>query len=92
MTCEWKIRWTFDQDAQCDRELHIPADIPPEVMEADEAQHHAVILDYAFEGSRSELTWLAGDRREFTGTWPGPCTGKVPGCILHRGHHGRCAP
>lgn len=39
------------------------------------------------------IVWLAGDRREFEGEYPGRCA-KLPNnaCTLHTGHHGRCAP
>jgi hypothetical protein len=43
------------------------------------------------------IYWHAGDRREYTGEWPGYCD-RLPGmpfqggCTLPRGHQGRCAP
>ena len=40
-----------------------------------------------FPGQR--IIWQPGDRREYVGEWPGPCT--QPGCVLHLGHLGRCA-
>lgn len=43
-----------------------------------------------FPGQR--ITWLPGDRREYVGEWPGPCADRIPGCVLHLGHLGRCAP
>lgn len=74
--CPWLIRWTFGQDLRCAlRASHLPAD--PE---------HSAMLPNGI----TRLSWLAGDRREFTGEWPGPCT-ITEGCVLHTGHHGRCA-
>lgn len=74
--CPWKIRWTFGQDAQCDKAGHPPGSI----------RHESKLPNGV-----TTLSWHAGDRREFTGDWPGPCT-KLAGCVLHTGHHGRCAP
>jgi len=96
--CEWKIRWTFGTDAQCERDHHIDqVIITPRPGgqfsvvtigdgQPDTHEHRSHI------SSGQVLTWGAGDRREFTGDWPGLCTGKVPGCVLRTGHHGRCAP
>jgi hypothetical protein len=78
--CPWSIRWTFNQDIRCGKKAHKPAD----------SEHRGVVMDYAYPGSRTEITWQAGDRREFTGDWPGPCP--KGSCTLHAGHHGRCAP
>jgi hypothetical protein len=76
MTCPWSIRWTFGTDTRCDKPEHVDGD----------PEHSGP----AGNGV-TRISWLAGDRREFTGDWPGPCT-KLPGCVLHTGHHGRCAP
>jgi hypothetical protein len=92
--CPWKIRWMPGEDAQCEAGFpHAPADASPEQRKALEPpfnEHRAVLRDYAYPGSETILTWRASDRREFTGDWPGPCA-KTPGCVLHAGHHGRCA-
>ena len=92
--CQYKIRWTFGTDAQCERDGHVEElTITPFpdgrlfVQCVGDPEHQAKVGPY-----QTSLTWHAGDRREFTGNWPGPCTGKVPGCVLHTGHHGRCAP
>jgi hypothetical protein len=85
--CPWSIRWTFGTDAACEKPEHIPPDMPPEAMHEDEFTHQAHV---GLEGA-TLLTWYAGDRREFTGRWLGPCV-KLAGCTLHTGHHGRCAP
>lgn len=96
--CEWKIRWAFGTDAQCGRDHHIDQVIIKEYSGGEftvatigdglpDTHEHRAQLSPA-----QTLTWQAGDRREFTGDWPGPCTGKVTGCTLHTGHHGRCAP
>jgi hypothetical protein len=63
------------------------------VADGDDMEHQATLRDYAYPGSESVVTWLYGDRREFTGDWPGPCTENQPaGCVLPAGHHGRHAP
>lgn len=60
-------------------------------------EHEGVIRDYAYPGSETKISWLAGDRREFEGGWPGYCTklgstGGRQNCTLPAEHHGRCAP
>lgn len=97
--CQYKIRWTFDTDAQCEKEHHIDQVIINERSDKlfsvvtvgdglpDTGEHYAHVGPH-----RTHMTWSAGDRREFTGEWPGLCTGKVPNCTLPLGHHGRCAP
>jgi hypothetical protein len=52
--------------------------------------HAGVLSDYAWPGSRTEINWLPGDRREFIGQWPGNC-GTTSSCILPDNHRGRCA-
>ena len=101
--CEWKIRWTFGQDARCEHDEHVTGlRVIPEAgglfsieysdSGGHDGEHRAVLRDFAYPGSQTGLTWRAGDRREFAGDWPGPCTGRVAGCTLHAGHHGRCQP
>jgi hypothetical protein len=97
MTCPWSIRWTTGQDASCDKPEHVHnlviTHTPAGQFTVDyqgDGEHHAVIRDYAYPGSETKLNWKAGDRREFTGDWPGPCT-KLTHCTFHAGHHGRCA-
>ena len=46
-------------------------------------KHQGVIADYAYPGSRTILSWLDSDRRNFTGEWI-ECP--LPGCILPAGH------
>lgn len=77
--CPWKIR-PFPNDT----ELHC--------LDADDGhnRHTANLLDYAYAGSKTVITWIHGDRRQFTGDWPGKCT--IGPCTLPSGHHGRCAP
>lgn len=77
--CTWKIRWAPGRDAECEREAH-----EPDVSHVGLTNANPDVLD-------QRVSWLAGDRREFQGIWPGPCT-KTAGCTLHTGHHGRCAP
>lgn len=77
MRCPWKVHFGVSQDAttQCDRESHADPD----------HEGPGPYFDY------QRVSWQAGDRREYTGDWPGPCP-VTPGCTLHLGHHGRCAP
>jgi hypothetical protein len=82
--CPWKIRWTFGTDTQCDKDEH--GGIQLGLVFIGQDREHSSKLPNGV----TTLTWLAGDRREFTGDWPGPCT-KLAGCTLHTGHHGRCA-
>jgi hypothetical protein len=97
-SCPWSVRWTTGQDAHCDLAEHVTiglVETRPDgrfaVSYEGEPQHHAVIRDYAGPGSESIITWEAGDRREFKGEYPGPCT-RLHGCTLHDDHHGKCAP
>ena len=77
-TCEWKIHFGTGQEmtALCDKERG----------------HLGVDAEHSGEGMvpGQRITWLAGDRREYTGEWPGLCPDQP--CILHDGHHGRHAP
>jgi hypothetical protein len=54
-------------------------------------QHRGEHPNPAAPAGYTVITWLAGDRRAFTGDWPGYCD-TTPGCTLHARHHGRCAP
>ena len=47
--------------------------------------HQGVLVDYAYPGSRTVVSWHEDDRRNFHGDWPGPC----PGCVFPVGHGGR---
>jgi hypothetical protein len=98
MQCQYKIRWTFGTDTQCEKEHHIDQVIIDQ--EPDKRFHIVTIGDgqpdthvhYAHVGPfRTTLSWAAGDRREFTGDWPGACIATA-GCTLPTRHHGRCAP
>jgi hypothetical protein len=71
---------------QCARQLHL--DLPPSALPREE--HRGKFDNPAAESGQTVLTWLARDRREYTGEWPGPCT-RTPGCILHQGHLRMCA-
>lgn len=91
--CQWKIRWTFDTDAQCELPHHIDG---VAIKHHPNGQFDVFTTGegppdhYAHVGPHNtKMNWAAGDRREFTGEWPGPCT--TTGCTLHTGHHGRCA-
>ena len=52
-----------------------------------EPTHTATLRDFAYPGSRTQVTWLDSDRRNFTGEWiecpVQPCT--LP--AHHRGNH-----
>lgn len=94
MQCPWKIHWGVGQESttQCEREEHLSyeriglAEIRKERWDQHEGRHP----NPAAEGGFTAVTWRAGDRREYTGEWPGPCE-RTPGCILHAGHLRRCA-
>lgn len=88
--CPWKIRLLSGQNTQCEKQAHVPAETPVEVMTEDEYMHQGIIRDYAYPGSETKINWYASDRREFTGDWPGVCT-KTWGCTLPAGHHRECA-
>jgi len=77
MTCPWKIHYGASQEltSQCGKQEHLPGD----------QEHEGPGLP---QFPYQRITWQAGDRREYTGDWPGPC----PECTLHLGHHGRHAP
>jgi hypothetical protein len=68
------------EEIRCDKDEHLPGDL----------HHRGVIRDYAYPGSETVLSWQAGDRREFTGEWPGACPHQP--CSLPAGHYGRDAP
>lgn len=95
--CPWKIHWGvgLEQTTRCEKEEHLPVEIIGEVcVEIREGEHEGPTGIFPDQ----KVIWQAGDRREFTGDWPGFCT-KLPGkpytgggCTLHVGHHGRCAP
>ena len=93
--CPWTVRWGVmaDSTTRCDKPAHVPEDTPLEAMSEDEYTHAGP--SGVYPGQRVE--WLAGDRREYTGKWPGYCD-KIAkpafggGCCLPLGHHGRCAP
>lgn len=93
--CPWKIHWGVGQESttQCDNFAH--------VFNVDVTTlPNGHLVNYVGDPSHSgpsgvmpgqRITWEAGDRREYVGDWPGECD-KLPGCTLHLGHHGRCAP
>lgn len=93
--CPWKIHWGTGLDAitQCARrDGHLSSRAGSMVVKGDSKHQGPTGV---IPGQT--VAWYAGDRREFTGDWPGYCT-KLPGvplaggCTLHEGHHGRCAP
>ena len=53
-------------------------------------QHQGAIRDYAYPGSKTEVSWYEGDRRNYHGDWPGRCT-TTAACVLPNEHPGRCA-
>jgi hypothetical protein len=99
-TCPWKIHWGVGQESttQCDKLAHageVTITRGPDnrfSVETEGSPDHSGPSGFV-PGQR--ITWQAGDRREYTGDWPGPCMKLFPSsepCILHVGHHGRCAP
>lgn len=96
--CPQKIRWTFGTDAQCELDVHVTdVRVTPELygqfsveyvtLPGQRPAHQAKVGP----SGATTLTWHPGDRREYTGDYPGPCR-RTAGCTLHTGHHGRCAP
>lgn len=82
MSCDAKVRPFTDQtELTCENGSH-----------GLETNHRAVLRDYAWPGSRTEITWLEGDRRNYHGKWPGPCGDNDAPCTLPAGHRGRHAP
>jgi len=78
--CPWKIHWAAGQEhtTQCGRNRHSDQHHRGRHPNPDSSTGYTVIQ------------WIAGDRREYTGEWPGPCV-ETPGCVLHTRHKGRCA-
>jgi hypothetical protein len=95
--CQYKIRWTSGTDAQCEKPHHIDQVL---IAEAADKRFAVTTIGDGVPGTEEHfahvggmrLSWQAGDRREFTGEWPGECTLHPAGCTLPSGHHGRCAP
>lgn len=93
--CTWKIHFGVTPEAvtRCDKPEHLDgvtshAEFTRHAFPAGTDMEHAGPGPFT-EGQR--VTWQAGDRREYTGEWPGPCAATA-GCTLHAGHLGRCAP
>ena len=97
--CPWTIRWgtSAETTTRCTR-----ADGHTDVREPDTREREPYVLsanEHFGQGITPGQTihWYAGDRREYTGNWPGYCQKLGPaafkgGCTLPDGHHGRCAP
>lgn len=82
--CAVKIRWGTDLEhtTQCEKpEDHYD-------LRVGNADEHvgAGLAEFPYQ----KIHWQPGDRREYVGEWPGNCP-ITRGCILHDGHHGRCA-
>jgi len=77
--CPVKIHWARGQEhtTQCDRLRHTDP-------------YHRGRYPSPHPSGYTVISWQAGDRREYTGEWPGPCV-LVKGCVLHTGHVGKCA-
>ena len=93
--CPWTVRWglTAEHTTQCDRPEHV---WNVHILPAGDRGKYRV--EYQGDPSHSGpsgvhrgqvVTWQTGDRREYTGMWPGAC--RFPRCVLPAGHHGRCA-
>jgi hypothetical protein len=97
--CPYKIHWGVDQSStsQCSKQEH--AGVVAVNTREDGLFSVSTSGDPHHEGPSGVhegqvVSWEAGDRREYTGDWPGPCPKLPPPrpCTLHDGHHGRCAP
>jgi hypothetical protein len=73
--CNAKIRPMMD-DTEISCELTTPGHV----------QHTGKLLDRAYKGSVTEISWLDHDRRNYRGEWPGHCYD--PHCVLPSGHKG----
>lgn len=77
----------------CPARIHpLPNDTIIDCEEDDawhEGPHAGVLVDYAYPGSRTTVSWWDTDRRTFTGEWV-ECP--VVSCTLPANHRGRCAP
>jgi hypothetical protein len=92
MTCPWKIHWgpvTSPVETTTTACTYGAGHIGRAPGEAG-THHRGEHPNPAAPGGFTVITWLAGDRREFTGDWPGYCT-VTPGCTFHAGHVRRCA-
>jgi hypothetical protein len=78
LMCPFSIRWGRGRDTACEREEHLPGD----------PEHSGTV--YGGGAPVTTVTWLAGDRREYPGPWPGNCGGHLGLCPLPAGHNGRC--
>jgi hypothetical protein len=83
LQCPWIIHWAPGHETRCEKNDHLP----------DSAEHRGL----AMPGKVTKIVWFAGDRREYTGPWPGICQRlgdgvKTMGCALPAGHRGQCAP
>lgn len=83
MSCDARIRpFPNSTEISCDGRCVRP--------DASGLRHGGALLDYAYPGSRTDITWAEDDRRTFHGAWPGACSA-ADGCTLPAGHRGRCA-
>lgn len=79
-TCDAKIRpFPNDTELQCEDTFGHPE------------SHRAVLRDYAYPGSKTDLVWQEGDRRTFRGDWLSCDESPQSRCILPAGHRGRHA-
>jgi len=76
MTCPAKVR-PFPNETEVACEL-----------KGAHGVHQGVIRDYAWPGSRTQIRWDNGHRRNFTGEWM-ECP--QAGCVLPAGHPRRHA-
>jgi len=58
--------------------------------QCDKEEHLPADTAHHIQMGPTSITWLAGDRREFEGEWPGPCT-RTKGCLLPLNHPKGCA-
>jgi hypothetical protein len=88
--CPWKIRYGASEEttSQCDQpEGHLE--------EPDSNGNHdgPGLAEFPYQ----RVNWPAGDRREYTGAWPGYCggadfTAAAGRCVLPKFHAGDHAP
>lgn len=83
----------------CDRKIRPFVAVPTasavelecEVLTEPHDHHSATLKDYAYPGSKTIISWLETDRRNFTGGFR-QCRKQTFGqCCLPQGHRGECA-
>jgi len=100
--CPWSIRYGTSATTRCRKTDHITGRRAyRQAGDPDSGEVQIADPDPEHEGPGlmpgQIIHWFSGDRREYTGDWPGYCD-KIPlppfegGCTLPLRHHGGCVP